>query len=439
MLKVGDNLEDRIDAPKTAQFSLENFRQLAQAMMDARRTLQKRFNEGKFTNTVRGTWDLAQDPVSRELWLQIKTHLDAIYLIFSTFTSDQIVNRKQESVEVKGGKAIPPIQAGQCLEDHHRTMAFMCGLMDALETVKRRVPGEKLRFVEAGSGPFAFFGLLIASMLSEDELEIAVIDIFPENIASVRKLYEGFGLKYRIEYICEDINDVNLKAHNFANPHLAVVETMDSGLTRESQLLNTATLARQMHTEGIFLPEEITLELVFRQQFFIDKNNRQGTDKLFQFQASYSKGSNPAQRKIMGEKIPHDIQETMDDYRVEVVLRLTAKNAERIRKILEYDGTLKVKMYPDERMARWFSSRVDKQNDKFTAFISTWVRTFSDWLIGRGQSDITADTHFKEFTLREGWFDVIELRLPIAAGENLTKTTDDPDDWQLQIEFKSYN
>lgn len=157
------------------------------------------------------------------------------------------------------GKAIAFQGAARCLWEFARTAKFLRGVEAALRAAQARFPGERLRLLEAGCGPFALLALPLATRFSADEVGFTLLDIHPHSLEAAGRIVAALGLEaYVDDYVCADAT--TWRCPDAARPHVIVSETMQNALKNEPQIAITRNLAPQRVPGGFFLPEAVELD-----------------------------------------------------------------------------------------------------------------------------------------------------------------------------------
>lgn len=157
------------------------------------------------------------------------------------------------------GIAINPRAAAHCVTDYRRSVVFLRGLFAALQAGLERFPSRPLRVLYAGCGPYATLLLPLLPCFKAGELEVHLLDIHQRSLDSVQTLLEHFELS------AHRVHTVQADASGYQHPqslHLIVAETMQKSLEQEPQVAVTCNLAPQLCDEGLFLPQQIDVELV---------------------------------------------------------------------------------------------------------------------------------------------------------------------------------
>ena len=156
------------------------------------------------------------------------------------------------------GKALAPKDAAGCILDFQRTNMFLRGLQRALADASARFPGETIRVLYAGCGPFAPFCLLPLLHFSTLDVQFTLLDIHQASLDAARQLAEALGVQQRIHHYVRC--DAASYQHAGAGFHLILAETLQAALRDEGQVAITANLAPRLHAGGFFLPQNISIE-----------------------------------------------------------------------------------------------------------------------------------------------------------------------------------
>ena len=114
----------------------------------------------------------------------------------------------------------------------------------------------------AGCGPYATLLTPLLPLFKAEEIEVILIDINEYSIQSAKEIIVKLQLEdYIADAVCT--NAINYKKPESWPLHLLISETMFNALTREPQLAITANLAPQLVHNGILIPEEVNIDLVY--------------------------------------------------------------------------------------------------------------------------------------------------------------------------------
>jgi hypothetical protein len=156
------------------------------------------------------------------------------------------------------GIAISPVEAAHCTTDYLRTARFIKAVYAALNELFRRFPNQQLHVLYAGCGPYATLILPLLPFFSPEQLKLVLLDIHSSSLESTRHLVMQLGFEHHhIDFVTSDATTY-INEEGF---HLILTETMFQALIREPQVAITEHLRSQILPKGIFLPEEIKLEV----------------------------------------------------------------------------------------------------------------------------------------------------------------------------------
>ncbi|MEP5766690.1 MAG: class I SAM-dependent methyltransferase [Halieaceae bacterium] len=156
------------------------------------------------------------------------------------------------------GVAINPQAAAHCVTDYRRSVVFIRALHAALQDALQQFTQRPLQILYAGCGPYATLLLPLLQYFRPGELEIHLLDIHQRSLDSVAQLLAHFQLE------AHNISLVHADASDYQHPEalqLIVAETMQKSLEQEPQVAVTTNLAAQLCAGGIFLPQQIDVEL----------------------------------------------------------------------------------------------------------------------------------------------------------------------------------
>lgn len=155
------------------------------------------------------------------------------------------------------GRAISMKHAAHCLLEFQRTAVFLRGIYQALTTLEQRFPGQTLDIVYAGCGPYATLMTPLLPLLRHLPLRLTLIDIHPQALAMAASIQTAMG--FPAPELCA--TDAATYRHPAGRTlHLVITETMRRALEGETQVAVTAHLVRQLHPNGVLVPEAIELK-----------------------------------------------------------------------------------------------------------------------------------------------------------------------------------
>ena len=156
------------------------------------------------------------------------------------------------------GLILPFQSAATCLLDPLRTIGYMRALEGAIHAVRAKFPDQPAHVLYAGTGPYAPFAFAMCTRFSPAEVRFTLVEFHEECVQSLLKLTQTFGFSDHIPDIVQgDATSYNHEGDPF---HICVVECMQKALTQECQVAITNNLAPQLHPEGYFIPDTVTLD-----------------------------------------------------------------------------------------------------------------------------------------------------------------------------------
>ena len=165
------------------------------------------------------------------------------------------------AIPLSAGLAVSPLDAGRCVLDVRRTIAYLRGVYDAIREAQRRFPGEVIHVLYAGCGPFAPLCLPLLPLLAEQALRFTLLDVHARAIESVETILGALQLKGT------NVECVVCDATRYRNPdnrplHVVVSETMQQALEKEPQVAILMNLTPQLTAGGLMVPEMIAVDAV---------------------------------------------------------------------------------------------------------------------------------------------------------------------------------
>ena len=164
------------------------------------------------------------------------------------------------AIPLSAGSAISPLDAGRCLLDARRTIAYLRGVYDAIQEAQQRFPGEVIHVLYAGCGPFAPLCLPLLPLLPGETVHFTLLDVHARAIESVETILAALQLKTKVDCVICD-------ATSYRNPdsrplHVLVSETMQQALEKEPQVAILMNTAPQLTVGGLMVPEMIAVDAV---------------------------------------------------------------------------------------------------------------------------------------------------------------------------------
>lgn len=173
----------------------------------------------------------------------------------STDREDRILN---------SGLAISPIKAANCFLDGVRTVRFWQGIKEAIADLLTQK--KELKILYAGSGPYGSILLPILPLFQNAEIKVTVLDIYQQNVASVKSVIEFLDISNLISKVC--CSDATLWQPEVDETQmfdLIISETMTNFLVDEPQVHIFSYLQRFLNEQGSLIPQEICLSMSAQQ------------------------------------------------------------------------------------------------------------------------------------------------------------------------------
>jgi hypothetical protein len=213
--------------------------------------------------TLRSIADTILDESSSQLRLQAALdEYSQLCARVSGIQPDAGFNSQAGDQLLAEGVAIGPRAAAHCITDYQRTVVFIRGVYaainDSITKQQQRSDRPPLNILYAGCGPFATLLMPLLERFDPGALDITLLDIHAESLASVGRLISHFGLEFY------DIATVKADASTYQHHtplHLIIAETMQKALEQEPQLAVTANLVPQLLPKGVFIPQQVRVQL----------------------------------------------------------------------------------------------------------------------------------------------------------------------------------
>lgn len=203
---------------------------------------------------------LSEELIGLPLSRSPKDNLENMRMLFSGAINRAGIKVQKHELATRTpfGKALPANDAASCMNDSERTRVFVKGFYEAILEAKRRFPGERIKVLYAGCGPFATLATIVAPLFKDGELEVTALDIHEISVQCAQKVVECLGLQANIPNIKKaDAIDYQHVGEPF---HIVITETMYRMLLQEPQAAITANIARYCHPNGIFIPESVLVQ-----------------------------------------------------------------------------------------------------------------------------------------------------------------------------------
>jgi len=192
----------------------------------------------------------------------IKKSIDSIFIEFYKLTGlTQNSKYHDHGTLLSNGEALTPQTAAGCIYDYVRTAKYLRSVWKAVNNKKTGLVTGKVKILYAGSGPFASLLLPLLPLLSENEIEIDIIDFHQGSIDALNSLINYYDYQNYYDKII--VGDAT-KFQNADNKKYDIIltETMRNGLAIEPQVAITVHLLQFLADAGILLPEKINITAV---------------------------------------------------------------------------------------------------------------------------------------------------------------------------------
>ena len=275
---------------------------------------------------------------------------------------------KQETVLAEG-VAINPFSAATCLLDDVRTRAFAGGVRDAIKAAQEQYPGEWIKVLYAGTGPFAPLALLQTPFFSSDEVQFTLIDIHPPALACLAQILSVLGLEPYIEATIQ-ADVMQWYPPGGEKYHVVIAEVMQRGLITEPQVGVTEAIAKHLRSGGILVPERIDLSLCLLSPEAEQERAEESMDRLGEY-FDLSGDSIPDVTPVLGDSA------APDRIFIDRVFSLTKSVAEDYERSETGVIPLQAIRLPDPLHAG------------LALHILTEIRTYGDFVLGDYESGLT--------------------------------------------------
>ncbi|RBQ02897.1 hypothetical protein [Pedobacter miscanthi] len=183
---------------------------------------------------------------------------DYAALLSKIVNIDSNDEQHRKHVQSEMGQAIGTFWAAQCVKEVLRTQRFVRSLYLAIKEKLDQKP-KPVQVIYAGTGPFAALALPVMMHFSPSEVQFTLLEINPQTFNLLQEILDAFGVR---EYIkkCE-IADATLYQVEDTDIDIVLSETMSRALIKEPQVAIMLNFAKQLPSDVIFLPEEISVGL----------------------------------------------------------------------------------------------------------------------------------------------------------------------------------
>ncbi len=204
-----------------------------------------------------------------EAWLQPEIDYHALYNGIHALHAElaavskidafaEAPRHSEEHYATAGGLGLAPREAALCLPDLMRTRQFARGLYAAILDARKKFPGETVRVLYAGTGPYALLALPVLARFSREEVRFTMIEAVDASFTAAQRVLEAFGLSEAVERWSHG------DAFDFESDelyHILLSETMRAALHAEPQVPLTYCLDRFLVDGGFLVPARIRVDL----------------------------------------------------------------------------------------------------------------------------------------------------------------------------------
>ncbi len=167
---------------------------------------------------------------------------------------------KTDHLYLDTGLALGYQYAADCTRDPLRTTKYLRAIERTILKAREKFPGQTIHVLYAGTGPYAPFAFPLFTRFTAEEVRFTLLEVFRESIDSILRLARAFGTE---KHIARIVQADATKFRNEGDPfHIAVAECLQYGLNHESQVAITFNLGPQLHPEGWFIPQRISIDAV---------------------------------------------------------------------------------------------------------------------------------------------------------------------------------
>lgn len=189
------------------------------------------------------------------------TSLDQLFRDITGLDENTADLRDRSAVSLSAGSAISPLDAGRCLLDVRRTVAYLRGVHAAIQEAQQRFPGDVIHVLYAGCGPFALLCLPLLPLLAEQAVHFTLLDVHARAIDSVQTIMAALRLEAaNVDCLVCDATQYHAPGHRPL--HVVVSETMQRALEKEPQVAILMNAAPQLAAGGLMVPEMIAVDAV---------------------------------------------------------------------------------------------------------------------------------------------------------------------------------
>jgi hypothetical protein len=185
-----------------------------------------------------------------------------LYTVYAAITGVTADTSTDSSMTLPTGIAISASAAAHCLREFARSSAFLRGIQQAIKDLQKLFPGERLRILYAGCGPYAALVTPLLRLYQPTEIGVDLLDITPRSIEAVKYLYKELGLTdYVNQYLLCDATTYQITGEQ--PMHLLISETLNAGLKNEPYVSIMQNLVPQLPVNAIVIPQQVTVDAMY--------------------------------------------------------------------------------------------------------------------------------------------------------------------------------
>jgi len=187
----------------------------------------------------------------------MKQAVDCFYKVFQEYSDVSVLDQNDPNIYLDSGKAISPSQAAHCLLEMKRTAVFIRGINEAIKEKINTRPGQKVRILYAGTGPYAALVSPLLVLYSPTQVHIDLLEINPVSLQSAINVLNGLHLNDFVDNVfCADASTfITTNSYD-----IVISETMQAALKKEPQVAIMQNLIPQLSQHTVFIPKQIFVD-----------------------------------------------------------------------------------------------------------------------------------------------------------------------------------
>ncbi len=191
----------------------------------------------------------------------LQSACNQMYMLFesiSKISRRRIFTHVKQSTVLQSGDTLPPQVAGSCIFDYIRTVKFLRGIKKTIDAKLDKTPGQPLRILYAGTGPFGSILTPLVPNYKEHQLKIDTIEYHEESLNFFKTVIKELSLQsfYSNNFLCDASQFTN---ENKTQYDIIIAECMQAALRSEGQTAITFNLSKFLKDDGAFIPGNIRI------------------------------------------------------------------------------------------------------------------------------------------------------------------------------------